>query len=438
MNKPDPQKNFTVTIIGGGIGGLALAVGLLRRNICVQIYEAAPAFKEVGLGLSIGPAAHRAMPLLDPHIRDIYDALITTHADSPGYESFRQTWFEIVWATGAQEGELLLNLKALPSGQTTLRRASFLEALVSLVPSEIVHFGKRLESLIEDDGNDGNGGILLRFDDGSSARADMVIGCDGIKSRVKEAMLPVESQLTQPRYSGMYCYRAVLDMDEMVEAVGDQRARVSTLYVGRGAYAISYPIMRAEKVNTGLYILRDEWDYEDWIRPATKEDLRRDASGMGRYAKALAERMPDPSQWALFEHPHISTYCRGRVTILGDAAHASTPHQGAGAGQAIEDAHVLAELLSDSRVTSIPDAVAAFKAYDQVRRPRSQRVVTSSKEGARLLCLCLDGVGDDEDKLRKTFQERLRWLWDLDVQGQAEQAREKMTGYLNASCKSRL
>ena len=136
--------------------------------------------------------------------------------------------------------------------------------------------------------------------------------------------------------------------------------------------------------------------------------------------------MPNSSKWALFEHPHISTYSCSRVAILGDAAHASTPHQGAGAGQAIEDAHVLAELLSDHCVRSPDDVATAFKAYDEVRRPRSQRVVTTSKEAAYLLCLCLDGVGDDENKLRETFNQRLGWLWDLDVPRQAEVAREKM------------
>ncbi|PYH28248.1 putative salicylate hydroxylase [Aspergillus neoniger CBS 115656] len=416
-----PPRPFTVTIIGGGIGGLVLAVGLLRRQVPVQIYEAAAAFAEIGLGLSIGPAAHRAMPLIDPEIRAIYDALVTTHADSPGYEQYKQTWFELVWATGDHEGETLMNLKALPSGQTTLRRADFLAALVALVPPEIVHFGKRLKQLTET-----TDGVRLQFEDGTIAMADVVVGCDGIKSKVKESMLPEESAAKQPRYSGMYAYRAVFDMDEMVTAVGDQRARVSTMYLGKGAYAISYPIMRAKKVNFGLYILSETWDHEAWVRPASKEHMRRDAQGMGRYVEALVERMPDPSQWALFEHPHLSTYTKSRVAILGDAAHASTPHQGAGAGQAIEDAHVLAELLSDPRVNSVDDVVKAFRAYDQVRRPRSQHVVTTSKENAYLLCLCLDGVGDNEVNLRETFQQRLRWLWDLDIQEQAEQARRKM------------
>lgn len=280
------EKDFTVTIIGGGIGGLTLAAGLLRRNVPVQIYEAAPAFKEIGLGLSIGPAAHRTMPLIDPQIREIYDSLVTTHADSPGYEAYRQTWFEVLWAGGQKDGDLLLNLKALPSGQTTLRRSNFLDALVGLVPPDIVHFGKRLESLTERR----DGGVELRFDDGAVVLADVVVGCDGIKSTVKQSMLlPDESERTRPRYSGMYGYRAVLDMEDMVKAVGDQRARVSTLYLGKGAYGISYPIMRAQKVNVGVYILSEPWDHEAWVRPAERKDMERDTEHMGVYVKSLVE-----------------------------------------------------------------------------------------------------------------------------------------------------
>ncbi|XHG07739.1 hypothetical protein AWENTII_010875 [Aspergillus wentii] len=277
-------KNFTVAIIGGGIGGLTLAAGLLQRNVSVQIYEAASEFKEVGLGLTIGPAAHRAMPLIDPQIRRIYDSLITTHADSPGYERFRQTWFEVVWATGENAGDVLMDLKALPSGQTTVRRADFLDALVTLIPREIAHFGKRLTKLVE-----GENGVDLSFEDGTSAKADVVVGCDGIKSKVKEFMIPDEYQQVLPRYSGMYGYRAVLDMETMVKAVGDHRARVSTMYVGKGAYGISYPIMRAKKVNVGLYILKDEWEDEAWVRPACRDDMKRDFGDKGEYINSLME-----------------------------------------------------------------------------------------------------------------------------------------------------
>ncbi|KAJ5428465.1 Monooxygenase FAD-binding [Penicillium cf. griseofulvum] len=115
---------------------------------------------------------------------------------------------------------------------------------------------------------------------------------------------------------------------------------------------------------------------------------------------------------------------------MGDVAHALTPHQGAGAGQAIEDAHVLAELLGDSRVAFVDDVVAAFRAYDDICRPRSQRVVTSSKENVGVFCLCFDGVRDDPVRLKETLDLRFRWLWDLDVHDQVECARERMSKYL--------
>ncbi|KAJ5754012.1 uncharacterized protein N7511_008165 [Penicillium nucicola] len=410
----------TITIIGSGISGLALATGLLRRGIPIMMYEAAPSFSEIGLGLSLGPAAHRAMPLIDPAIRAIYDSLVTTHADSPGYEAFRETWFEFVWAGGERDGGLLMDLKALPSGQTAVRRADFLRELVGLIPEDIVSFGRRVVGVEE--GKDGDGeGVRLVFQDGSVESADVVVGCDGIRSVVKEAMLGGEEGMVKPVYSGMYGYRAVLDMGDMVDAVGERRARVSTLYIGEGG-----------KVNVGFYVLSPEWEGEGWVRPAKREDMERDAKGMGRLVQALVGRMPDASQWAIFEHPHISTYTRSRIAIMGDAAHASTPHQGAGAGQAIEDAHVLAELLGDSRVNSVPDIMAAFRAYDEIRRPRSQRVVTTSKENAYLFSLCFDGVGDDAEKLKEILKERSRWLWDLDVEDQVERARERMTAYLPA------
>lgn len=147
-----------------------------------------------------------------------------------------------------------------------------------------MHFGKRLESLSER-----GDGAELRFDDGSVVLADVVVGCDGIKSAVKQSMLPEESERTRPRYSGMYGYRAVLDMEDMVKAVGDQRARVSTLYLGEGAYGISYPIMRAQKVNVGVYILSEQWDHEAWVRPADRKDMERDSEHMGLYVKSLVE-----------------------------------------------------------------------------------------------------------------------------------------------------
>ncbi|KAM4056108.1 FAD binding domain-containing protein [Hirsutella rhossiliensis] len=424
-------KQFKVAIVGGGIGGLTLAVGLLRRGVQVQVYEAAAALGETGLGLSIGPAAQRILPLIDARIREAFDSLVTTHADSPGFERFRQTWFEFVWASGTRAGEVLLDLESPPTGQTTLRRTDLLDALISLLPPESVRLGKRLRTVEETPG----AGPRLLFQDGSSVTADIVVGCDGIHSCVRPAVLPHDEALRcRPRYSGMYAYRAVLDMQTAIRAVGERRARVATLYIGKGAYALTYPVMRAQKVNTGLYTYGKTWKDDDaWIRPVSRAVMERDFAHMGPLVNALIKYMPDTSQWAIFELDHVSTVCKSRVAIMGDAAHASTPHQGVGAGQAIEDAHVLTELLSDPSVTTPAHAEAALRAYDAVRLPRAQRAASTSKENAELLCLCREGVGDDGAKLTQEWRQRFRWLWDIDVQQQVQDARGVMLEILAAA-----
>jgi salicylate hydroxylase len=264
----------TITIIGAGISGLTLAAALHHRKIPIHLYESAPSFTEIGLGVSLGPAAYRILPLLNPNLNHL-NTLITTHADTA--PSHQQTWFEIVWATGPHEDEILMTLQAPPSGQTALRRADFLNALAGLVPAECVHFGKRLEKL--------ESGGVLRFEDGEVVFADVVVGCDGIRSRVREAIVPS----IKPVYSGMYGYRGVIGMEDMIEAVGERRACVSTIYVSEGAYAISYPIMKGRFVNVGIYVFSSVWEYEGWIRPGRREDLVRDTRGMGRFVRAFVE-----------------------------------------------------------------------------------------------------------------------------------------------------
>jgi salicylate hydroxylase len=128
--------------------------------------------------------------------------------------------------------------------------------------------------------------------------------------------------------------------------------------------------------------------------------------------------------WALFEHPPAPTYYEGRLCLLGDAAHASTPHQGAGAGQAIEDAFILSNLLG--QITSPANITDAFKAYDTVRRPWSQRVVTTSKEAGCLYEMEDEFVGSDVEKARENLLTRYEWIWRNDLKAQLREAQEAM------------
>jgi salicylate hydroxylase len=134
--------------------------------------------------------------------------------------------------------------------------------------------------------------------------------------------------------------------------------------------------------------------------------------------------MEKPDVWALFDHPPASTFYKNRLAVLGDAAHASTPHQGAGAGQAIEDAFILSNLLG--QVNSTKEIENAFHAYDAVRRPRSQKVVTTSREAAAIYEFEDEKLGTDLELIKRTLEQRYDWIWDEDLHEQLRKAQNVM------------
>jgi salicylate hydroxylase len=142
----------------------------------------------------------------------------------------------------------------------------------------------------------------------------------------------------------------------------------------------------------------------------------------------LIANVQSPDIWALFNHPPASTYYSTKplICLVGDAAHASTPHQGAGAGMCIEDVYVLSSLLSNCESRS--DLVKAVHAYDAVRRPRSQKLVKTSREAGMLWEFEGDGVGDDLEALEQDALKRMDWIWNHDIKEDLDRAREIVRG----------
>jgi salicylate hydroxylase len=130
--------------------------------------------------------------------------------------------------------------------------------------------------------------------------------------------------------------------------------------------------------------------------------------------------MEKPDLWALFDHLPAPTYYKGRLCLVGDSAHASTPHQGAGAGQAIEDAFILSSLLAEPDAPKKIDLI--FKAYDAVRRPRSQMVVTTSSEVSKIYEFENEKLGFDLLKAKEALTGWYDWIWEEDLQAQLEKA----------------
>ena len=137
------------------------------------------------------------------------------------------------------------------------------------------------------------------------------------------------------------------------------------------------------------------------------------------FSNQLFLESQNPSSWAMWDHKPAATYAKHCICLMGDAAHATTPWQGAGAGQAIEDALVLGSLLA--QVTEKNKIPNAFQVYDQVRRVRSQRVVSTSRDAGQLYSMSYEGVGDDLEKMRDLLSCRAHWIWNRDM---VEQTRE--------------
>lgn len=135
---------------------------------------------------------------------------------------------------------------------------------------------------------------------------------------------------------------------------------------------------------------------------------------------SIIEVMEKRDIWALFNHLPAKTYygLSPRICLLGDAAHASTPHQGSGAGMCIEDCYILSELIG--KAESVQDLDKVFKAYDEVRRPRTLKLVKTSREAGQLYQFQLEG--DDLDAVERNFQTRMSWIWDADVKQDLEKA----------------
>lgn len=160
-----------------------------------------------------------------------------------------------------------------------------------------------------------------------------------------------------------------------------------------------------------------------WVRQASQAEMLKAFEGWGDAVQVLLECIATPSLWALHDLAELPGYTHGRVGLIGDAAHAMLPHQGAGAGQGLEDAWLLAGLLADPNVLGSP-VQAVLEAYDAVRRPRACRVQRTSWEAGELYEFRDPAVLDDPQLLGKVLGERFDWLWNHDLQDDLKRARQ--------------
>lgn len=267
------RKGFDVAIVGGGITGLAFAVGLCRQGVPVQIYEAAPQFEEIGAGVSLGPNAVRALQRLAP---EMYDAFLR-HATGNGSVDRQGIFFDMRHGIGEPS---LITSVTTPGGRPhNVHRAHLLDDIKALLPEAIAHFGKRLESIDEKPGQR----LTLRFADGSTAQADAVVGCDGIKSRVRHLILSPDSPSKEAQFSGKFAYRGLIPMDRAVAILGENLARNSQGYLGPHGHILTFPIGHGSHMNVVAFASSKDgrWENDKWVVPGSRESVQSDFKDWG-------------------------------------------------------------------------------------------------------------------------------------------------------------
>ncbi len=414
-----------IAIVGGGLGGVILAIGLLQQRIPFHIYEAAADFGEIGAGVTFGPNSVRSLGLVSPALLEACNKHLTSNETEDQAATFL-TFRHLRTTEKANAGDWISDLRGGPlargeEGPPTrccVHRAAFLDEIVKLLPPGSASFGKRLVTL-EEPADDGDGDIILHFADGTTASAAAVVGCDGIKSATRRHLHGAEAV---PVYAQEWCYRCLVPRDDLIAAVGHERATNGQLYVGAGGYLLHYPVSNGKMINMLAICGKADstWPYNDWVVPCEEEDMQADVCDWEPKLISLyrehALRSPDGKllKWAIFDNLHPNPYSRGRICLLGDSAHATTPHLGAGAGMAIEDAYVMSRLLEPG--CEVEDIRKAFALYDALRRPRTQELIRKARLSGRTYAFLDPSVGDDLEKMHAEFSKRYNWVWDEDME----------------------
>jgi salicylate hydroxylase len=346
-------------IIGGGMGGMTTALALQRKGFKVRVFERSPVFSEVGAGITVGPSATMALESLG-----LGDAL-RKRSDPPrlgGILHYKTN--EPLYTTTDR-----MAAPHLPENQYNLiHRADLHEVLLSAVlanDADTVTLDHDCVAIAQD-----GEGVTATFGNGRRVRGDFLIGCDGLRSRVRPNLF--EEQ--ESRFTGQVAFRCLVPYERAEPYLGDCSTAV---YVGPNRMFVRYLIRQGTVLNCVSFVKTDAWTDESWSAPATKAELLGLFEGWHDSFRGVIEGALDNTlfKWALHDRAPLPEWSKGRVTLLGDSAHPMLPFLGLGAAMAIEDAIVLARACAE-----IPSISEAFLRYEECRKGRTTDIMQASRE----------------------------------------------------------
>lgn len=386
------RNNPRIAIVGAGIGGLTLAIELRRQGLEPQVYEQTLELREVGAAVALSANATR-------FLRDrigIGAGLAEKSADVDGL-IFRDG------RSGQTVGRVLsrdeYHVKAGAS-YYGVHRADLQELLKKALGDAGLHLGKKLVQV-----DDGPRSAILHFGDGDTAEADLVIGADGARSLLRREILGYDDA----QFSGSSGWRGIV-APELMPSLPDPES--IQFWMGPGAHLLHYPIGSGEQ--NFLLVQRHDgpWAEKAWVAPSQKNEHLAAFADWHPAVLEMISNAPAQERWALFHRPPLQRWNHGRITLLGDAAHAMVPHHGQGANQAIEDAIVLADCLKQA-FNNGTDWDEAREKYQKLRADRTRRVQIASLTTADVLHLP-DGLRAEQRNIRLSspgvWERHLAWI----------------------------
>ena len=352
-----------ILVAGGGIGGLCAAIALHQRGLPVRVYEAVAQAKPVGAGILLAPNALEILARLGLEQGAIQRGILL---DSLGAQNFG-----IVDTRGRMlvpGFDLVQMRREFGRGLVALTRAELHALLMAALPSDVLTFGKRIQQIEER-----NEKVYLNFEDGSTTHGDILLGADGLRSVVRRHLFPD----IQTQYSGQTSYRGLLDI-----AVSELGALPCAEVWGS---KIRFGYTPVSSSRAYWYATRLAPAGETPLPPAEmKAQLLAQVSDLPAVVSRLVTRTPDAAliQTDMHELPKLPAWHRGRIGLIGDAAHAMTPNLGQGGCQAIEDGYAIALCLAEAQ--SHEDA---FVRFEQLRKARAEQVAATARQLGRMVHL---------------------------------------------------
>ncbi|AOR79573.1 FAD-dependent monooxygenase [Novosphingobium resinovorum] len=370
-----------VLVAGGGIGGLAAAIGLLRKGFEVEVFEGAQSFGEVGAGVTLAPNAMAGLQYLG----------LGPRIEAAGSEPMRQVvrhWEDGRVLKTLERGNQMREKYGVP--YLYMHRAD-LHAILVETARELG--GKlHLSARVSEAGHDG-AEAWLKLEDGTEHRGDLLVGADGLKSVVRRIFEPISAHFT-----GHVAWRGVVPVDAELRELAENPGN----FIGPERMAVWYPLRGGTQINLVFFAREEGWTDDGWTIPARRAELQQVFAGWCEPIQYMIAHLEEDRlfKWAINARSALSTWNQGGcITLLGDAAHAMTPFLGQGASCAIEDAVVLSRAMEGS------DTVAeAIERYERARIEHATFIQAESNANAeRLQSKDADNFGKKEVRNEETL-----------------------------------